>query len=445
MKRTVLIIGGGPAGITAALRLRERGYGVTLLEQQSELGGRLISSPESGELTDANPSVVLGCHKATLSLLKKLRTAHQVRSPHRLRFEFFLPSGRLISLRRSWLPGPLHTVLGLATFRGLPFRDRWRVLTFLERTWEGDPELPPDLESRTANDWLTKLGQSEDARSHLWNPLARFLLGDDLTAVSAAMFVRVVTRCFLSARHHSSIGFPTHGIRSLLVAPAFERLTKSGATIRTETSVTQIRFDAHRVTGVQLQSGNTLVADWYVAALPHRRLCSLLPEGTLAHYAYFEQLTRLTDSPAVTMHLWIDRALPAPRLVLLTGRTFHWLVSRARAGAEGHRTLVSLVATGLSGLLARSDLDLLESAHSDIGACFPTSAGVKALDYRIVRAPQAFLSLRPGTASLRPLPQSPFPNLFLAGDWTDTGLPATLDSAILSGDRCTQAIVAASQ
>src|SRR5437016_12434215 len=121
MKRTVLIIGGGPAGITAALRLRERGYGVTLLEQQSELGGRLISSPESGELTDAIPSVVLGCHKATLSLLKKLRTAHQVRSPHRLRFEFFLPSGPLISLRRSWLPCPLLTLLGLVPLPRLPF------------------------------------------------------------------------------------------------------------------------------------------------------------------------------------------------------------------------------------------------------------------------------------------------------------------------------------
>ena len=150
---------------------------------------------------------------------------------------------------------------------------------------------------------------------------------------------------FLAARHHSRIGFPTHGIRSLLAAPAFERLTKSGATIRTETSVSHIRFDAHRVTGVQLQSGNTLVADWYVAALPHRRLCSLLPEGTLAHYAYFEQLTRLTDSPAVTVHLWIDRALPAPRLVLLTGRTFHWLVSRARAGAEGQQLLYQTAET----------------------------------------------------------------------------------------------------
>ncbi len=445
MKRTVLVIGGGPAGITAALRLNERGYAVTLLEQQSELGGRLISSPESIDPTDAIPSVVLGCHKATLSLLKTLGTAHHVRFSNRFRFEFLLPGDRLASLHRPWLPGPLHAILGLAIFRGLPLQDRWRILTFLERTWEGDPELPPDLESLTANGWLTELGQSEEARSHLWSPLARFLLGDDLMVVSAATLARMLTRCFLSARHHAGLAIPTRGIRSTLLAPASQRLAQSGVIIRLGTSVNQIRFDAHRATGIQLQSGNTLVADWYVAALPHRRLCSLLPESALTNYSYFEQLTRLTDSPAVTVHLWMGRALPAPRLILLAGKTYHWIISRADAESEGHRTLVSLVATGLSGSLARSDQDLLKSALDDIGDCFPTAASAKVVDYRIVREPQAFLSLRPGTASLRPLPQSPFPNLFLAGDWTDTGLPATLESAILSGDRCVQAIVATNQ
>ena len=133
MKRTVLIIGGGPAGITAALRLSGRGYAVTLLEQRFELGGRLISSSESAESTDAIPPVVLGCHKATLSLLETLGTARQVRFSNRLRFEFLLPGGRLVPLRRPWLPGPLHAMLGLATFPGLPLRDRWRVLAFLER------------------------------------------------------------------------------------------------------------------------------------------------------------------------------------------------------------------------------------------------------------------------------------------------------------------------
>ncbi len=442
MKRTVLVIGGGPAGITAALRLSERGYTVTLLEQQRELGGRLISFPESVDPTDAIPSVVLGCHKATLSLLETLGTAHQVRFSNRLRFEFLLPGGRLVPLHRPWLPGPLHAMLGLATFPGLPFRDRWRVLTFLERTWEGDPELAPDLESRTANDWLTELGQSNEARYHLWSPLARFLLGDDLTVVSAAPLARILTRCFLSVRSHASLAIPSHGIRSLLLTPASDRLTQSGVSIRLGASVNHIRFEPHRVTGIQLQSGNTLMADWYVAALPHRRLCSLLPESALTNYSYFEQLTRLTDSSAVTVHLWMGSTLPTPRLVLLAGRTYHWMVSRAYGESGKQGTLVSLVATGLSGWLDRPDQDLLKSALDDVGDCLHTAVGATVVDSRIVREPQAFLSLRPGTASLRPLPQSPFPNLFLAGDWTDTGLPATLDSAILSGDRCAQAIMA---
>ncbi len=445
MKRTVLIIGGGPAGITAALRLSEHGYVVTLLEQRFELGGRLISSSESAESTDAIPPVVLGCHKATLSLLETLGTARQVRFSNRLRFEFLLSGGRLVPLRRPWLPGPLHAMLGLATFPGLPLRDRWRVLAFLERTWEGDPELPLDLGSRTANDWLTEFGQSKEARSHLWSPLARFLLGDDLTVVSAATFARMLSHCFLSARHHTGLAIPIGGIRSLLLTPASERLTQSGATIRLGISVNQIRFDAHRVTGIQLQSGSPLVADWYVAALPHRRLCSLLPESALTNYSYFEQLTRLTDSPAVTVHLWMGSTRPAPRLVLLAGRTYHWMVSRAFGESGRQGTIVSLVATGLSGWLDRPDQDLLKSALDDAGDCLPTAVGAKVADSRIVREPQAFLSLRPGTASLRPLPQSPFPNLFLAGDWTDTGLPATLESAILSGDRCAEAIVAADQ
>ncbi len=389
MKRTVLIIGGGPAGITAALRLSEHGYVVTLLEQRFELGGRLISSSESAESTDAIPPVVLGCHKATLSLLETLGTARQVRFSNRLRFEFLLPGGRLVPLRRPWLPGPLHAMLGLATFPGLPLRDRWRVLAFLERTWEGDPELPLDLGSRTANDWLTEFGQSKEARSHLWSPLARFLLGDDLTVVSAAALTRILTRCFLSARHHAGLAIPTGGIRSLLLAPALEQLTNSGATIRLGVSVNQIRFDAHRVTGIQLQSGSPLVADWYVAALPHRRLCSLLPESALTNYSYFEQLTRLTDSPAVTVHLWMGSTRPAPRLVLLAGRTYHWMVGRAFGESGRQRTLVSLVATGLSGSLDRSDQDLLKSALDEIRACFPPRPASKSW------TPGSFESRRP--------------------------------------------------
>lgn len=431
MRRSVLVIGGGPAGLTAALRLSARGYAVTLLEQGTELGGRLIKSD-----TDAIPPVFIGCHLASLSLLKTLGTADQVRLSKGANWEFLLRGDRTARLHRPWAPAPFHALLGLATFRGLSFQDRWRALMLLERTWERDPALPPDLESRTAEEWLTERGQSEAARAWVWSPLSRFLLGDDLTVVSAAMLITMLARCFLSARRNSGIGISTHGMRHLLLDPARAQLLRSGATIRLGTPVNQIRFDAQRVSGVQLKTGDTLEAEWYVAALPHPNLNRLLPEGALARYSYFQQLTGLTDSPALTVHLWLDRPLPAPRLLLQSGKTYHWMVSRAEDG----RTLVSLVATGKADVWDRPDRELREAALHEVRAAFPTLSTAGTQDYRIVRELHAFLSMKPGTAALRPLHRSPFPNLFLAGDWTDTGLPATLESAILSGDLCADAI-----
>ncbi len=431
IRPSVLIIGGGPAGLTAALRLSARGNAVTLLEQGGELGGRLIRSG-----TDAIPPVFLGSHRASLSLLKTLGTAGHVRFSGGVNLEFPLSGDRTARLRRPWAPAPVHALLSLAMFRALPFQDRWRALMLLERTWEGDPGLPPDLESRTANEWLADRGQSAAARALVWSPLARFLLGDDLTVVSAAMLITMLARSFLSARRNSRIAIPTHGMRHLLLEPARTQLLRSGATIRLSTAVSQIRFDAQRVSGVDLQTGGTLAAECYVAALPHRSLSRLLPEKALAHYSYFQQLTSLTDSPALTVHLWLDRPLPAPRLLLLSGKTYHWMVSRP----EGGPTLVSLVATGKMDILDRPDRELLQVALHEVRAAFPTLSNARMQEYRIVREPHAFLSVRPGTAALRPLHRSPFPNLFLAGDWTDTGLPATLESAILSGDLCAEAI-----
>lgn len=439
MRRTVLMIGGGPAGLAAALRLSALGYAVTLLERRSHLGGRLLAPHDGG--AEAIPPVILGCHQATLDLLETLGTADQIGPPPWRSPEFLLPGHRPARLRRPWAPAPLSTVLGLILFRGLPLRDRWRALTWLERTWEGDPGLPADLDSRTADEWLAEAGQSASARASVWNPLCRLLLGDELTVVSAAILVSTLARCFLAGRRRSGIVIPDRGLLDLLVNPARHRLDRAGTTIRLDTTASQIRIDAQRVSGVQLKTGEMLVAEWYVAAVPHWALTPLLPERALTHFAYFQHLTKLSDSPALTVHLWIERPHQASRLLLLSGGRYDWLVVRADARTGGRRMLVSLVATGRAGLLDQADQDLLESAHGELASACPALASAGACDYQIVREPRAFLSVRPGTAGLRPLPQSPFPNLLLAGDWTDTGLPATLESAILSGDRCAQAIM----
>jgi squalene-associated FAD-dependent desaturase len=439
MPGTVLIVGGGPAGLAAALKLSARGYRITLIEHDTHLGGRLSSGGAAG-LCDSLPPVFMGHQRATLALMKELGTAGAAALNRSLRLEFQFPGGRLACLMQPRLPAPFHTILGLMLFGGLPASDRWRMLDVIERSWEGDPALPPNLDQRSAEGWLTERKQSERARADVWTPLARFLIGDDLATISAASFISALARSFLSARRHGQLAILPDSLQSLLVAPLAARLAQAGAAIRLGTTASMIHVERDRVTGVRLGDGSTLTAEHYIVALPHKQLTAIVPERILTHYAYFQQLTWLSDSPAMTVHLLVDAALQAPRVVLLARRSFHWLASRPEARPRG--TLVSIVATGRPELFERTDEDLSRLAFEELVYAYPGRDSITLLESRVVRAPRAFLTMSPGTRVHRPLPQGPFDNLLVAGDWTDTGLPATLESAIMSGNRCADMILA---
>lgn len=432
MPGTVLIIGGGPAGLTAALQLTAHGFLVTLLEAQREIGGQ----------PDPLPSVLMGCHRATLRLLHSLGSGQLLTRPWHATVEWLpsRPGGSPFRLIRPWIPGPLHGLLGLLLLRTLPYRDRWHMLNWIERTLEQDPALPLDLDSRTADEWLAGWDQSQEAREGTWEPLARFLVGEGLTSVSAAVLVSQLTRCFLSARRNSRVTVPPADWRDLLILPATRRLARVGATIRCGAQVTRLLVENQAITGVQLTSGERLRAQFVVTALPHDQLTPLLSEQVLTHFSYFQQLTKLQHVPALTLHLWFKALAKKPRLVLLAKRPFHWLTIRSSPTAPRSHSVVSLVATGNQEILSRADQDLVklgtDIVEKPLGQPVP-----KVVDHQIVRAPRALLSVRQGTAALRPLPQSPFANLFVAGDWTDTGFPSTLESAVVSGLRCAKAIM----
>src|SRR5205823_1125131 len=192
MKRRVLVIGGGPAGLATALTLSRAGYAVTILEQRPELGGRL-------EPSDGMPPIIWGWHTNTRRALQTVGTLSRLGawSP---RLSLMLPTGQVTMLGRPWLPGPLGWLSSLCTFSALSGADRWRLASRLERRWEQGDLLPADLDSRPASAWLEEMGQSETARREVWSLLSRFLLGDDTSAVSVAAFVDVLSRCFLRSR-----------------------------------------------------------------------------------------------------------------------------------------------------------------------------------------------------------------------------------------------------
>ncbi|MBI3807368.1 MAG: FAD-dependent oxidoreductase [Nitrospirae bacterium] len=432
--QSVAILGGGLAGLTVAYRLTCQGYRVTVIERRPLLGGAATSELPGD---DPEPFTILGCHHATHALLHSLHSSPQQPEKIAIPLEFRLPDGSFVHYPRTSFPAPLHTWVNLLKFAGIPWKERWRLASWVEQLWEGDAELPADLEQRTADDWLASIDQSAQTRSLVWNPLAQWLTGNDLATMSADAFVRAMKPLFLSTRPDSRISVVQDSLQTCFVQPITEVLMQKSATILRNTDATQLRYEQDRISGVLLQDGSLLQADWYVTALPPQQLTPLLPERWLTRYAYFQQLAELQSIDSTILHLHVEQPCAAPRLILLSDTSFYSVLATAEAP---DRTGFSLMTTESQLAQARPDSSL-DIAIPDL----LKSWGLLTSEYRVASTrrrtiPNAILSLKPGTKLHRPIQRSPIANLLLAGSWTDTGWPPNLESAIVSGNRCADAI-----
>jgi uncharacterized protein with NAD-binding domain and iron-sulfur cluster len=421
--QSVVILGGGPAGLTTAYRLALLGYRVTIVDRGTH------NNPE--------PFTVLGCHHATQALLHSLHSNSQQPDKIAIPLEFRLPDGSLVHYPRSSFPAPLHSWVNLLRFAGIPWKERWQLASWVEQLWEGDTELPADLEQRTADEWLTSIGQSSQTQDLVWNPLARWLTGNDITMMSADAFVRSMKPLFLSTRPDSRVSVVQDSLQACFIQPITETLIQAGATILYNTEATQLRYERDRISGVLLQDRSMLQADWYVAALPPQQLTTLLPERWLTRYAYFQQLTELRSVESTSLHVQAEQPCTTPRLILLSDISFPWVLA---AAATPDRTSFTLVTTDNQITQARPDSHLhilIQDLLRSLGLLMPESRIVSTTRRTI---PDAILSLKPGAKLHRPIQRSPIANLLLAGSWTDTGWPPNLESAIVSGNRCADAI-----
>jgi uncharacterized protein with NAD-binding domain and iron-sulfur cluster len=429
-----VILGGGSAGLTAADRLSDLGYRVTLVERRPLLGGALIDEHSDN---GPEPFTILGCHHATQALLHSLHANSQPPADIAIPLEFRLPDGSFVHYPRTSFPTPLHTWVNLLRFAGIPWKERWRLASWVEQLWEGDAELPADLEQRTAADWLASIGQSAQTRSLVWNPLAQWLTGNDLATMSADAFVRSMKPVFLSTHPDSRISVVQDSLLACFVQPITQRLRQQHATILYNTDATQIRYKQERISGVLLRNGSLLQADWYVIALPPQQLTPLIPERWLTRYAYFQQLSELRSFDSTILDVHIEQPCVSPRLILLSDTAFH---SALITASTPEHTGITLTTTDNPFAQTRTD-----SRHDAVIPDLLRSWGLLASECKVASIRRraisnAILSLKPGAKSHRPIQQSPIANLLVAGAWTDTGWPPNLESAIVSGNRCADAI-----
>jgi hypothetical protein len=330
-------------------------------------------------------------------------------------------------------------MMSLFGFHGLPWRDRWRLFSHLEQIWEQAQTPPAVLDSRVAEEWLASIGQSQAARDRIWNPLAQWLTGNYLARLSAATFVQLLSRVFLGQALDARLTYLNGTVGDRFITPMTRALEERGVQIHVLTHRPDLRFGENGVSGLQLQDSTLLQAQWYVAALSHRKLLPLLPERLLTRYAYFAHLSELEALTEIAVQASCRSTVRTPRLLLLADRPFHQCITTP-LGPQEVRCRLSAIDN--QALVALRDSQLIDLGRAELSALYPDVGADAIRSMEVCRDDYAALSLRPGTALLRPLQQSPIQNLLVAGAWTDTRWPATVESTFISARRCVEIITA---
>jgi hydroxysqualene dehydroxylase len=440
----VVIAGGGLSGLAAGVSCARRGVPPLLCEQRPHPGGRAYSfrDPRTGETIDNGQHLLIAGYGATLRFLETIGTRSLLRIQERPTICMHHPERGFRTLSLPLLPSPLHLAAGILGTGLVGPAGRLRILRGGMALRRGGEELAPELRGLTVAEWLARTGQTEETRRSLWDPLAIAIMNEHCGTASAELFVRSLHRAFLADRHAAAFALPSVGLSELFAHPAVADIRAHGGEVRCGCGVAELRVEGDRVVGVRLEDGSTVETGRVILALPPHRVMSLLT-GRAAAEPFFAPLPRIPFSPIISLHLWFERDVMGERDVVgLIGRKLQWVFNRRRiAPHDGNSPNIAsgylcAVISAAHEELKMSNDALLESAMGDLRSVFgETPDPIEAI---IVREKRATFSSSPATELLRPGHVTPVGGLFLAGDWTATGLPATIEGAIQSGEKCAE-------
>jgi squalene synthase HpnD len=434
--KKVVVLGAGYAGLAAATELILRGHDVTLIEGRALLGGRAHSfvDARSGLVLDNGQHILMGCYHETLGLLRRLGVTDRLYSPPRIEVPFAGEKGR--SLLAATAPDPLHLLSALLGYGELSARDKIAAIGLALRLRVGANALA----NETAEAWLRRWRQTPNLIRALWEPLCIAALNEPVATASARLFATVIRRSFLGGAADSSILLSRVGLSELFAPEVKTLLGMCGGAVRLQTPVTSLGFAGTRLQEIRLADGTALQPEAVVSALPWHVLRGLLPADTKLAQA----CAKIGDAPIVSLHLWLDRPILREPFIGLLDSPVHWVFSRDHIhgpnadGRPGH--VITAVVSGARDLVDKTSAELEELTLRELARFLPEAREVKVLHRMVYKARSATFAATPDTEPLRPEATTEWSNFWLAGDWTNTGLPATIEGAILSGTRAARAV-----
>jgi squalene-associated FAD-dependent desaturase len=441
--RHVVIIGGGFAGLSAAVALAERGVRVTVLEARPRLGGRASSFRDAGTgaVVDNGQHALMGCYRRTLAFLDRIGAAGKVRRQANLRVEFVHPLLGAGTIACPPWPSPLHLAGGLLRYRLLSPRERMGALRAGTTLMAMRRRRDPALATATVDGVLAGLGQSPQARATFWNPVAVATLNETPERAAAGPFVEVLARAFFRSRADSQFVLPRVGLGDLYTGDACRFIERRGGQVWTHAQAGALEITDDALSGVALRDGRRIGADACVAAVPPGALAPLLPDS-LGRVGALATISRLETSPIVSTHLWFDRPVLRTEFIGLLGSTTQWVFNRsALLGERGDGQCVSAVISAGHAVVDWDAERLTRTVLNDLRATIPGAASARLQHAVVVKEKQATTSPTLEAERLRPATGTPLHGFVVAGDWTATGLPPTIESAVESGERAARAVL----
>lgn len=435
-----VVIGGGLAGMSAAAALSGEGYRVTLVEKRPLLGGRAGSHIEAGtgDRVDNCQHVLMPCCTNLADFYRRIGVSDKIRFHPEI--PFVDRRGQVSLLRSHRLPAPLHLAPSFFRLKFLHPGEKLRIargMLSMVRAGEADGS-----DTTPAREWLLAHHQTPASIESFWQMVLVSALNEDLERTSLRYAAKVLVDAFLSHPQGWWLGVPCEPLSSLYGDPLVRLLEQSRGSVRLQSEASSVLVEDSVARSVALVSGERLEADVLVVALPWRSAAALL-SGHFRNAGEDAAFERLAPSPITGIHLWFDRAVTDLGFAALPGRGIHWLFNKTLnfGGGRGENSYLQLVTSASRQWLELGKSQILTVALRELGEVLPLTRTARITKSYVLKEPAATFSPAPGSDAFRPLPSTPIRNLFLAGDWIETGWPSTMEGAVRGGYLAAEAVL----
>ncbi|SIN82859.1 squalene-associated FAD-dependent desaturase [Singulisphaera sp. GP187] len=438
----VLIVGGGLAGLAAATALAGHDVRISVIESRPRLGGRASSfvDPATGESVDNCQHVTMTCCTNLTDFCRRVNIHELFRREEAI--VFLSPEGRISRLRAGLLPAPFHLAGSFLRANYLRWSEKLRVAYGLACLRSSRDDRPGE----SFADWLLRHGQTIRTINLYWATVLVSALNERLEQMDVGHARKIFIDGFLRNRAGFQMEIPLVPLGELYGTRLETWLRDHDVTVRLTTGVRAVKMDSEgEIRGVTLRSGESIDADFVVMAVPFDRVRALLPDDLLAKLPALTSLDVLQASPITGVHLWFDRSVCPFDHVVTVGRLIQWVFNHTAiqgrsATGEGGEYL-QLVISASYDLLALDKAAILDAVMKELAEIWPATREATLVRSWVVTEHGATFAVRPGVEAHRPLQRTPIDGLFLAGDWTDTGWPATMEGAVRSGYRTAEGIL----